>query len=98
MSIAVGALLQGLFVVTGVPQLAFLAFSAGLFAAAAANWFIGRRLNGKPGRLLVDPATGEQVVLRRTHRLFWIKMEYWSVPVAIAALGPLLALPSLFGR
>ena len=94
-AIVVGALLQMIFVALGVPQLAFLAFSAGLFAAAAANWFVGKRLNGKPARELLDPATGERVLLTRRHSLFWIRMEYWSIPVALAGFLPLLAIRSV---
>ena len=90
-------MLQLLFTALGVPQLAFLAFSGGLFAAAAANWLIGKRLNGTPGRELVDPATGERVLLARQHKLFWIRMEYWSIPVAVMAFVPLLAIGSVFG-
>jgi hypothetical protein len=41
---------------------------------------------------LLDPATGQRVLLHRLHKLFWIRMECWSVPVALAALVPLLAL------
>ncbi|WP_404336205.1 hypothetical protein AB2M62_18555 [Sphingomonas sp. MMS12-HWE2-04] len=93
-SIAVGALLQVIFTALGYPQLAFLAVSIGLFSAAAANWFIGKRLNSTPGRELVDPKTGQSVMLTKRHKLFWIRMEYWSLPVAVLALVPLLALPN----
>lgn len=61
-----------------------------MFVAAAANWRIGKRLNGKPGRELIDAKTGERVLLQSRHDLFWIKMEYWSVPVAIAAFASLV--------
>ena len=96
-AVAVGALLQWALAAASRPDLAFLAFSAGLFTAAAVNWQIGRRLNSRPGRELLDPKTQQRVVLRRVHRLFWIKMEYWSVPVALAAMIPLLALWHLGG-
>lgn len=79
----------------GHPELTFLAVSLGLLAAAAANWFVGRNLNGTPPRELLDPATNQRVLLHRVHKLFWIRMEYWSVPVALAALVPLLALRNL---
>lgn len=96
-SVVVGAVLQWALTSLGRPDLAFLAFSAGLFAAAGVNWLVGRRLNGGVGRELLDPATGERVLLQRRHKLFWIRMEYWSVPVALAALVPLLALRHLGG-
>lgn len=94
-AVAVGAL--GGFVLRGLghPELTFIAISLGLFAAAAANWFIGRRLNGRPPRELIDPTTNQRVLLRRRHALFWVPVQYWSVPVAIAALVPLLALRNL---
>ena len=94
-AVVVGALGQLSLQALGHPKLAFLAFSLGLFAAAAVNWFVGRRLNGTPPRELVDPATNQRVLLHRSHKLFWIRMEYWSVPVALAALVPLLALRNL---
>ncbi|MBP0492662.1 hypothetical protein [Roseomonas indoligenes] len=97
-AVVVGAILQWLLTAAGRPDLAFLAFSAGLFAAAAVNWIVGRRLNSAPGRDLVDPRTQERVVLRRRHALFWISMEYWSIPVALAAFVPLLALRQLGGH
>jgi hypothetical protein len=50
-------------------------------AGAATVWVVGERLNGAPGRLLVDPATGEKVMLRSTHSLFWIPLQWWA-PVA----------------
>jgi hypothetical protein len=61
-------------------------------AAAAAIWVVGRALNGQPGRVLVDPNTGQRVVLRKRHDLFWIPFEWWSV--AVAAFGVI----SLFGN
>lgn len=72
-----------------------LAFTAGLVTAALVNWFVGRRLNSAPGRELVDPATGERVVLRRSHDLFFVPMEWWSVLLLIGALISFFAV--LFG-
>ncbi len=92
-TIVVGAIVQLLLGALGYPQLAFLAASIGLFAAATVNWIVGKRMNATPPRELVDPATGERLILSRTHKLFWIRMEYWSVPVALLAFFPLLALP-----
>jgi hypothetical protein len=55
--------------------------------AAAGVWFVGVRLNVGRDRTLVDPASGEQVVLRRRHTLFWIPMQYWAVLVAAGAVA-----------
>lgn len=51
--------------------------------AALGVWFTGVRLNGQPGRRLVDPKTGKDVVLRRRHTLFWIPMQYWAPVLAL---------------
>jgi len=57
--------------------------------AAGAIWWTGRTLNGKPGRLLQDPQTGEMVELKSTHSLFFIKMEYWAVLVGLIGVAAL---------
>lgn len=63
--------------------------------AVGANWWLGTRLNGRPGRELVDPRTGERVILRPRHTLFWIPMQYYSVPMvllgALAVVGAMHA-------
>ncbi len=58
----------------------------GLLGGAALNWVVGRKLNSAPGRDLVDPANGEVVRLRRSHSLFFIKMEWWSILAAVLAV------------
>ena len=49
-----------------------------LWFAGAGCWFLGRYLNGKPGRVLVDKATGQEVTIKPDHSLFFIKLEYWA--------------------
>lgn len=80
-TVLLGALLNA----AGLDRMVGLALAAGLLAAAAANWWVGRWLNGRPGRVLLDPATGQQVVLRRRHSLFFIPAHWWAVPLAVAA-------------
>ncbi len=43
----------------------------------------GIKLNGRPGRVLLDPETGEQVIIKPRHSLFWIPMQYWGPIMAI---------------
>lgn len=66
---------------------------AGLAAAALVNWLVGIRLNQRPGRELIDAKTGERVVLRKRHSLFFIPMQWWSVPLAA---GAMIAFVSVF--
>src|SRR5690625_148010 len=57
-----------------------------LMLSAAAVYAVGRKLNGKPARVLRDETTGEEVVLKPRHSLFLINMEYWAIPIVIIAV------------
>ena len=46
--------------------------------AGAIVWSIGTYLNRKSGRVLIDKETGQEVILRPKHALFFLKMEYWA--------------------
>ena len=59
-----------------------------IVVAGAFTWSIGRALNRAPGRLLVDKKTGQEILLRRRHSLYWVPMQWWSFP--LAALGIIL--------
>ena len=51
---------------------------AAFAVAAALVWFISHRLNARPARVLLDPETGQPVVLKARHSLFFVPMEYWA--------------------
>lgn len=57
-------------------------------------WRLGKRWNA-PVRELVDPATGEKVLLTRGHSMFFIPFEWWG-PI-FAVLGLVLAVASFLG-
>jgi hypothetical protein len=54
----------------------------GFLAAALIVWPLGRYLNPKRGRVLIDPESGRQVVFKSGHTLFFVPMEYWG-PVLV---------------
>lgn len=54
-------------------------------------WFVGRYLNGGKTQVLVDQATGEEVILRPNHSLFFIKVEYWAIIVFVLACWSFLS-------
>jgi hypothetical protein len=56
--------------------------------AGACCWFLGRYLNNRPARILVDQATGEEIRWKPRHELMFIKMEYWGL--IFAAIGLVL--------
>lgn len=56
----------------------------GLILGASANWFVGRMLNNPArDRQLIDPKTGEAVLLKHRHTLFWVPIQYWSIIIVI---------------
>ena len=84
--VAVTFVLERLLGYTGHPELMSCAIALAIIAGAGANWFVGRELNSKPPRELIDPKTQETVLLHRRHKFFWIPMQYWSFPVAAIGL------------
>jgi hypothetical protein len=53
--------------------------------AAVAVWFAGVKLDARPGRRVIDAETGQELILKASHDLFWIPFKYWAFP--ILALG-----------
>ena len=52
---------------------------AGVITSAVVCWFLGRRLHASGSQTLIDPKIGNPVVLRRSHTLFFIPMQWWAV-------------------
>lgn len=52
-----------------------------LFAFVIAGCLVlmlGKYLNRRPGRVRIDKETGEEVMVKSNHSLFFIKVEYWG--------------------
>lgn len=60
-------------------------------AAAALTYALARWLAKDDGRVLVDPKTGEQVVLRRGDSLFFIPVRIWTYIFAVMGVTMLLS-------
>lgn len=54
-----------------------------------ALWFLGRRMNADSKRIVIDTETGEEIALDRSHSFFFIKMQYWAIPMLILAAADL---------
>lgn len=63
---------------------------AALWLAGAATWTLGNYLNTRQARVMIDKATGKEVILRPDHSLFFVKMEYWGPGLVL--LGIIVAL------
>ena len=70
----------------------------GILASGIGMWFLGRRLNDEPDKLLVDPETGERVLMRRrnAHTFFFIPMQWWGAVAAVLGLLYVLSAAVIF--
>ncbi len=66
-----------------------------LFISATVCWFVGNYLRNLKARVLLDPKTGREVILRQSHTFFFIPVMWWG-PI-LAAFG-LIALAKEFFR
>ncbi|MHA6913337.1 hypothetical protein ACQUJO_09395 [Ralstonia pseudosolanacearum] len=65
-------------------------FATLMVLSAAAIWHLGKVLNSRPGRVLVDPKTGQQVELKAKHTLFWIPLQWTALLVVVFGVSSLL--------
>jgi uncharacterized membrane protein len=49
-----------------------------LFLSAALCWFVGRFFRKHKAQVLIDPKTGREVVVRKSHTFFFIPMMWWG--------------------
>lgn len=57
-----------------------------LIPAGILTWFVGKRMNRDSERTLVDPKTGEPVVIRNDHSLFFVRVEWWGPIMVVAGI------------
>ncbi len=62
----------------------------GLLLAALMNWGIWKLIYPKQPKILVDPATGQQVIIKPNHSLFFIPAKAWTWILMV------LAVPMIF--
>ncbi len=72
----------------GLDKPEFIFFGTGVAMALAAFtiWDVGNRLNRVPDKVLIDPETNEEVAFKRKHTLFWIPMQWFSIPAFMLAM------------
>jgi hypothetical protein len=63
-----------------------LIIALAVLASAPLVYLLGKRLDARPGRTMVDKATGQEVVLRDAHTLFFVGMKYWAWLFAIGGI------------
>jgi hypothetical protein len=57
-----------------------------LLVAAVLVYFVGRKLNGTPGRTVIDKQTGREIILKQAHSMFFIPVEFWAYIIAVFAV------------
>jgi len=79
--VAVNALLgAGYYTAHGWPKF------AGLAVAAAFTWVLSSVLAGRPGRVVIDAQTGEQLTLGGGDHLFFVPVRFWPHVLLVAGL------------
>ena len=71
-------------------------FLIGMTVSVAATWVTGKWLNDRPGRVIRDARSGQQVELKSAHDLFYIPFRFWAIIggiVGFAFLIPLVINP-----
>ena len=61
-------------------------FAFASFVTAAFSWFFGDQWNNEEGRVATDNNTGQKLIIRRKHSLFFIKMQYWGIILSIIGI------------
>jgi hypothetical protein len=68
------------------------AFVTGIF-----SWVYGKKWNTQNERIVIDEKTGERLLIKNNHTLFWIPMQYWGVIFSILGVIILFQNSLLFG-
>ena len=55
-------------------------------ASAPLVYLLDKRLAARPGRTMIDKATGQEVEMRGAHTLFFVRMKYWAWLLGIGGL------------
>ncbi|GLI04933.1 hypothetical protein YDYSG_09630 [Paenibacillus tyrfis] len=71
-----------------------LPLAFGFIVSGVIIWYMGKALNAKSGKVLVDVETGQHYKLGTSHSLFFIPMHYWG-PVSLV-IGFILIVASIF--
>ncbi len=69
----------------------------GVLIGAGLVYLLSVRLD-QPGRLLIDPATGQRVIMKSRHTLFWIPLRWIAVVTAVIGLFLFLVPGNTMGK
>lgn len=61
-----------------------------LLCSSLACWFLGNFLRNRKAKVLIDKETGEEVVLKPSHSLFFVPMPYWGPILLVVGIAVLM--------
>ncbi|WP_438482531.1 hypothetical protein [Oleiharenicola lentus] len=56
---------------------------AGIWFTALLIYGLARRLDSRPGNVVVEKDTGQEIVVKPRHSFFFIPMKYWAAVIAV---------------
>lgn len=65
--------------------------SVALFISAVLVTLLGLYFRKQPGKVMIDKATGQEVVMKSNHSLFFIPVVYWGAIYAVIGIYYLFA-------
>ncbi|NME72386.1 hypothetical protein [Flammeovirga aprica] len=45
---------------------------------AVFSWFMGKKWNDQDAKMYIDEDSGQKVIVKGNHTIFWIKLQYWG--------------------
>jgi len=57
-----------------------------LLVAAGIVSLVGYKIQQQPGRVVIDKATGREVMLKRRHSVFFVPVLYWGPILAVIGI------------
>ncbi len=76
-AVTIGALISFIFSKSGSTE--DMGAAIGAIISGIVIWFVGNKLNDESkSRTMIDKQTGREFIIKPSHTLFFIKMQYWA--------------------
>ncbi len=62
-----------------------------ILISAGILWRMAKQLAARPGRDMIDKATGEEITLREHHTMFFVPLKYWGMLYGVLGVVVLVA-------
>lgn len=73
--------IASIFILTS--ETSYYGFVASFYVSGLFSWFFGNKWNSKMDSAFIDERTGQRLVVKNIHSLFWIPMQYWGIILPI---------------